>query len=150
MIYLLTYNESYIKNLTGALLLSTLLNIGTVTAQDKLSRSKAEMCVMDVNKATNVVIELNVNGYSEYQIINNYTSMSKSMDKKFLFSSSTDIKFETALTLANKDVDTKLKLLHKSKGIQHILRYNEVNTWTVVIITEIINPEDKTLYVGEH
>lgn len=148
MIYLLSFNESYLRNLTGAILLSTLLGLSSAKAQDKLTKEKAEMCVMDVNKATNVIIELNVTGYDEYKIIKDYTSASK--NKKFLFSSCTDIKFDMALSLAKADANAKLKLLNKSKGIQHILRYNEVNTWTVVIITEIMDPKDQILYVGEH
>ena len=134
MIYLFSFNESFIKNLTGTVLLSTLLGIGNVAIgqhKNQQIEQKAQLSKMDRESVLDVIKNLHQKGYEDYQKID-------INGKSFLFSSCANMNFLQALSLANKDTKIKIKYLGKM-GNQFILRFNQSNTWSVVIITEILD-----------
>src|ERR1700761_1515809 len=134
MIYLFSYNESFIRNLTGAILLSTLLSISNVAKGQNTKyhiEKKAELSTIDKENLLDILDSLYKKGYVDYQKIDLFGD-------NFLFTSCTDVNFTEALKSAKSDVFIKMKYLGKI-GNQHILKYFEKNTWTVIILTEILN-----------
>ena len=136
MLYLYSFNESFIKNLTGTVLLSTLLGIGNVAIgqhKNQQIEQKAQLSKMDRESVIDVIKNLHQKGYEDYQKM-------ELNGKNFLFSSCVNMNFSQALSLANEDTKIKIKYLGKM-GDQFILRFNQSNTWSVVIITEILDNE---------
>jgi hypothetical protein len=141
MNYLLTFNESYLSNLTGMVLLSTLLSVSNVSKGQYNTHKieqKAELSRLDMDGVLDVLDSLHSKGYTEYH----KTVLS---GDNFLFTSYSNVDFSQALLFANKDAELKMRHLGKI-GEQLILRYTELNTWTVVIITEILDEDEPVNY----
>ena len=110
-------------------------------AHDKSQiEQKAKMSALDSTEISNMLEDIYKKGYKVYG-----EDDIDLVGKKYLFSSSTDTHFSTALADAKKDADIKIKYLG-DKGNQLILT-NEINgTHTVIIITEIKDKNHISLF----
>lgn len=144
MHYLISFNESYIRNLTGTLLLTTLLSISNV-AKGQYNKNqieqKAELSRLNKNEVLDIMDSLYKKGFVDHQV-------SKLDGDDFLFTTNADARFSQAVSVAAQDADLKMKYLGKS-GKQYILKLNKLNTWKVIIITEIMDEDEPMLYDRE-